>query len=139
MDKRRKTMEELIGSLENEAWACFEGRDLPGMVMTAQGRNGKLNYTKAIGTMTLNKGPKQPMELDSTFWLASMAKLVTSIAALQSVDCGHFTLDEDVTRILPEFRGVQILKGFNDDTGEPILVPAKNKITLRYVFLVDIH
>ena len=113
-----------------EALAAFESRALPGMVMTAQDKTGKINYAKAIGTAALKEGAK-PMELDTTFWLASMSKLVTSIVALQSVDRGHFTLDEDVTRILPEFKGIQILKGFNEETGEPILVPAKNKITLR--------
>ncbi|KAE9376349.1 beta-lactamase/transpeptidase-like protein [Stipitochalara longipes BDJ] len=102
------------------------------MVMTAQDKTGKVNFAKCVGTTSLNADAK-PMEVDTTFWLASMSKLVTSIAALQSVDRGHFTIDEDVTRILPEWKDVQILKGFSDETGEPILIPAKNKITLRHL------
>jgi len=123
--------------MEKEFLAAFESRALPGVVLTAQDKTGKINYAKAIGTESLKDGAK-PMELASTFHLASCSKLVTSIAALQSVDRGLFTLDEDVTRILPEFNGIQILTGFNDKTGEPILVPAKNKITLRYIQLPDI-
>jgi CubicO group peptidase (beta-lactamase class C family) len=87
------------------------------MVMTAQDKTRKINYAKAIGTASLKEAAK-PMGLDTTFWLASMSKLITSIAALQSVDRGDFTLDEDVTRILPEFKGIQILKGFNEETGD---------------------
>jgi CubicO group peptidase (beta-lactamase class C family) len=121
-----------MDTIERKALVAFQSGVLPGMVLTAQDRAGKLKYTKAIGTESLKEGAA-PMKLASTFYLASMSKLVTAIAALQSVDRGHFTLDEDVIRILPEFKGIRTLKGFNEETGEPILIPAKNKITLRFV------
>jgi len=124
--------EELVERIGKEAIDLFQSHGLPGMIMTAQDKTGKVNFTKCIGTAPLNADAKQ-MEVDTTFWLASMSKLVTSIAALQSVDRGYFTLDEDVTRILPEWKDVRILKAFDEETGEPILVPAKNKITLRFV------
>lgn len=41
-------------------------------------------------------------------------------------------MDEDVTRLLPEFVGIEILQGFDRD-GKPILTKAKKKITLRCV------
>lgn len=59
----------------------------------------------------------------------SMTKLVTSIAALQLVDRGLVALDSDVGRWLPGLRDPVILKGF-DDEGKPVLVPAKNRVTL---------
>ena len=121
-----------MDTIERKALGAFQSGVLSGMVLTAQDRAGKINYAKAIGTESLKEGAV-PMTLDSTFYLASVSKLVTAIATLQSVDRGHFNLDENVTRILPEFKGIQILKGFNEETGEPILVPTKNKITLRFV------
>jgi CubicO group peptidase (beta-lactamase class C family) len=56
---------------------------------------------------------------------------MTTIAALQCVEKGLFTLDEDVSRILPEWKDPDIITGFDEGTGKPILVKAKNKITLR--------
>lgn len=54
------------------------------------------------------------------------------MAALQCVERGLFTLDDpdDVHRLLPEWRDPKILSGWTDDD-EPILIPAKEKITLR--------
>ena len=65
------------------------------------------------------------------FLLASMTKLLTSIAALQLVEAGLVKLDDDVSRILPEVGEQKILKGFDGDT--PILEDRKNSLTLRYV------
>jgi CubicO group peptidase (beta-lactamase class C family) len=111
---------------------------LLGTASIAQDKSGKINYAKAIGTESLREGAKR-MELDSTLYLASMSKLVTSIAALQSVERGHFTLDEDViTRILAEFKRIKILKGFDEETGEPVAVPANNSITLHCIKILDI-
>lgn len=118
-------------SLERSLRDAFVNHDLPGVVLTAQDRTGKINYSKAIGNISYQDGA-QPMTLDSTFFLASTSKLVTTIAALQCVEKGHFTLDEDVTRILPEFKDIQILTGFNEESGEPTLIPSTNVITLRY-------
>lgn len=55
---------------------------------------------------------------------------------------GLIGLDDDVSSVLTELKDIQILKGFEtiggggDDNGGkgkeiPILVPARNKITLR--------
>ena len=61
---------------------------------------------------------------------------MTAVAALQCVERGQFTLDEDVTRILPELKGREILKGFEEDSNKPILVPNTKPITLRFVVLL---
>jgi CubicO group peptidase (beta-lactamase class C family) len=63
--------------------------------------------------------------------MASATKLMTAIAALQCVERGQFTLDEDMTRLIPEFKDVEILKGFEEGTEKPILVKSTKKITLR--------
>lgn len=55
---------------------------------------------------------------------------MTSIAALQLVERGHFGLDDDMGSIHPELSDLQILTGFVDD--KPQLTRANNKVTLRY-------
>ena len=59
---------------------------------------------------------------------------MTSISALQCVERGQIGLDDDVSTVLTEFKDIQILTGFKDETEEPIFKKAENKITLRYVF-----
>jgi CubicO group peptidase (beta-lactamase class C family) len=56
---------------------------------------------------------------------------MTAISALQCVERGLLNLDEDVSSILPEWKTPQILVGFEEDSGKPILKEAENKLTLR--------
>lgn len=74
------------------------------------------------------------MQLDATMWLASCTKLVTIVAVMQCVEKDLLRLDDDVTTILPELKGIEILKGFEtgeDGKDKPILVKSKKAITLR--------
>lgn len=75
----------------------------------------------------------QPLELDTVLWLGSCTKLMTAIASLQCVERGHFTLDEDVTRLLPELKDIEVQVPSKGETESPTFYKAKNKITLRYV------
>lgn len=52
---------------------------------------------------------------------------------LQCIEKRLFTLDQDITTVLPEWKDPDILTGFDEETGEPILKKAKNKITIQYV------
>lgn len=62
-------------------------------------------YAKPFGLHSLKESnPVEPLQLDATFFYASSTKLLTSIAALQCAEAGQFTLDEDITRLMPEFK-----------------------------------
>ena len=56
---------------------------------------------------------------------------MTAVSVMQCVEKGLLDLDADVSSILHEFHSPDILTGFEEGTGTPILVKAKNKITLR--------
>ncbi|KAF5332016.1 hypothetical protein D9758_014591 [Tetrapyrgos nigripes] len=71
-----------------------------------------------------------PVDFNSTFWVASCTKMMTTVATLQIVERGLVDLDEDITRVLHEWKDATVLTGF-DDNGKPITKPAKNKMTLR--------
>lgn len=97
---------------------------------------GSFKYEKAIGQRSLKDPSKHdPLSIDATMWLASCTKLMTTVAAMQCVEKGQFGLDDDVTKLLPELKGRKILKGFEMESGEPILVENNKVITLRYAHL----
>jgi CubicO group peptidase (beta-lactamase class C family) len=66
-------------------------------------------------------------------WIASCTKLLASICALQCVERGQITLDEDVSRVLPEFASPQIVSLDEASPDGFKLTPAKNKVTLRHL------
>lgn len=69
---------------------------------------------------------------DTVMYVASCTKLLTTIAALQCVERGLVTLDEDVRPIVHELQDLDILQ--DDGNGKPVS-KRKNfaQITLRYV------
>ncbi|KAF6819911.1 beta-lactamase family protein [Colletotrichum sojae] len=117
-----------MSSFEEFISAAARDGILPGVVLYAQDKSGRLNYSKIIGAESAPHLP--PLEPSATLWLASATKLITTTAALQLVERGKITLDEDVTHLLPVLASQPILSGFSE-AGEPILSPRKNPITLR--------
>jgi CubicO group peptidase (beta-lactamase class C family) len=108
--------------------ACA-AHDIPNAVLLATDREGKFVYQKAFGSLSL-KDDAAPVQLDTPMWIASCTKLLTTISALQCVERGQVTLDEDITRLIPELKDIDIITAY-DESGKPTLVKAKNKITLR--------
>jgi CubicO group peptidase (beta-lactamase class C family) len=106
--------------------AVDDGR-VPGVVALAADRSGAL-YQGSFGKRAL--GGAVPMSPDTMFRIASMTKAVTGVAAMQCVERGLLALDQPAGEILPELAEPRVLEGF-DAAGEPILRPARRKITLR--------
>jgi CubicO group peptidase (beta-lactamase class C family) len=78
---------------------------VPGAVV-AIAKGGKLAYLQAIGFQ--DRAKTIPMKTNSIFWIASMSKPVTSVAAMMLVDDGKLDLDAPVARYLPEFQDVRV-------------------------------
>jgi CubicO group peptidase (beta-lactamase class C family) len=108
---------------------AIDAREVPGVVALAATDKGPV-YEGAFGTRDLAKGPD--MTLDTVFWIASMTKAVTAVAAMQLVERGKLQLDQAMGTLLPELASPQVLEGF-DDKGAPRLRPAKGPITLRHL------
>ena len=94
---------------------------------------GEDDYSFAAGVRSLDSAPEstQHMDCDTVLWIASVSKLMTSVAAMSCVERGLVTLDEDISRVLPELKDIKILYSF-DNLGKPVLQPSQNTITLRY-------
>ena len=78
---------------------------LPGAVV-AIARDGKLAYMQAIGTY--DRAGKKPLKPDAIFWIASMTKPITSVAAMMLVEEGKLALDAPVARYLPELADMRV-------------------------------
>jgi CubicO group peptidase (beta-lactamase class C family) len=85
--------------------ARVDAGELPGAVV-AIARNGKLAYMQAIGFQDAAK--KIPMQQDAIFWIASMTKPVTSVAAMILVDDGKLELDAPVAQYLAQLKDMQV-------------------------------
>lgn len=101
----------------------------PGLVAAARGPDGARTVI-ALGQR--GKADPAPMTPDTLFWIASMTKLLTSVAAVQLVEAGRVSLDEDAARWVPALRDIPILAG-SDAAGAPKLEPAKRPVTLRHL------
>ncbi|HEY7639523.1 MAG TPA: serine hydrolase domain-containing protein [Steroidobacteraceae bacterium] len=64
--------------------------------------DGKLVYQRAAGFA--DRESKRPMQIDTVFRFSSVSKPVVSAAALVLADQGKLSLDDPVTKWLPEFR-----------------------------------
>lgn len=102
---------------------------LAGVTAAAATDKGSL-YEGACGRRT--NGQDAAMTADTVFWIASMAKAVTTAAAMQLVEQGKLSLHAPASNIMPELKAPQVLEGFGAD-GQPRLRPATKPITLHHL------
>ena len=100
---------------------------LPGYVAMAS-KDGALIYSGAFGPKAL--GSDHALSVDDVFFIASMTKAITTVAAMQLVEQGLIGLDQPLGTVLPALARPKVLEGFKG-TGEPILRDAAGPITLR--------
>jgi methyl acetate hydrolase len=106
---------------------AVNAREVPGVVaMAATDRT--VIYQGAFGLRCL--GTQARMSTDTVFRIASMVKLLTSVAAMQLVQGGKLSLDEPASNVDPELGTIPVLTGF-DAKGHPQLRPPLRPITLR--------
>lgn len=99
----------------------------PGFVSALADRS-ELLHECACGRLAIDG--LEAMTNDTIVWLASMTKLVTTIAVMQLVEDDRLDLDAPVVPLLPELADPVVLDGFVAD-GSPALRPASAPITLR--------
>ena len=77
-------------------------------VVTLLWRNGEIAQVTTNGLA--NRETKTPMARDTIFRIASMTKPVTTVAALMLMEAGKLRLDDPITKWLPEFADMRVLK-----------------------------
>ncbi len=107
--------------------SAVTAHEIPGVVAMAANGDSIL-YQGAIGSRGTRADA--PMSADTIFRIASMVKLLTSVAAMQLVERGRLKLDEPAGNIDPMLSAPRILTGF-DSKGVPQLHEARGYLTLR--------
>ncbi|PSN74474.1 beta-lactamase/transpeptidase-like protein [Corynespora cassiicola Philippines] len=97
------------------------------VTVAAISKDGSFNYMKRFDDKSNNDEKSEPV-----YWIASMTKFLTSIAALQCVERGQLHLDEDISAVLPEFKDSRILVTY-DAARNLEYRPASCTITLRHL------
>ncbi len=100
--------------------------------VSAIARNGKVAWLRATGFR--DRAKTVPLQPDAIFWIASMSKPVTSVAAMMLVDEGKLELSAPVYRYLPELKDMTVAVETKDPvTGKTALVrePQKRPMTVE--------
>jgi methyl acetate hydrolase len=116
-----------LAEIDKALQECVDAREIPGVVAMAANEQSTV-YEGAFGAR--NVADAASMSTNTVFRVASMVKLLTSVAALQLVERGKLKLDEPAGNIDPKLGSPQVLIGF-DAKGAPRLRPAHKPLTLR--------
>ncbi len=71
-----------------------------------------------------------PITDDSIYRIYSMTKPITGLGMMMLYEEGKFSLDDPVTKHIPEFENLKALAGTNED-GSPVIVDATRPATMR--------
>ncbi|MBI9057334.1 MAG: beta-lactamase family protein [Labilibaculum sp.] len=121
---------ERLARIDSMCVTAIREGNVPGIVSLVA-RNGKIVHWNAYG-MADNEQKKR-LKRDDIFRIASQTKAITSTAVMMLWEEGKFRLDDPISKYIPEFENVQVLKKFHysDTTWTGEL--AKNKITIRHL------
>jgi CubicO group peptidase (beta-lactamase class C family) len=100
---------------------------IPGAVAMVA-RKGKIVYSTNIGTSGINK---QDMKADDVFRLASMTKPIVTTAIMILLEEGKFTLEDPISKYIPEFKNPVVLKEVNAKDSTYTSEPSPSEITIR--------
>jgi CubicO group peptidase (beta-lactamase class C family) len=103
--------------------------DLSGFV-TLIWRKGEIAQLNILGKRDIEQN--QPMARDTLFRIASMTKPITSVAALMLMEEGKLSLSDPITKWMPEFSNMRVLKDAQGPLEET--VPAARPITVEDLF-----
>ncbi len=116
-------------SIDDTLRSGIQKRKIP-CVSAAVGTSDKVTYQGAFGKR--DSGSGIDCKPDSIFFMASMTKAVTSVAAMQLVEQGKVKLDEPLSKYMPELAKLQVIDGF-DSAGKARLRPVRTPVTLKHM------
>jgi methyl acetate hydrolase len=101
---------------------------VPGIVAAVTDRRGTL-YQGAFGLA--QSALRETMQFDNVFRIASMTKVVTSVAVLTLVERGLVDVEAPFKTYFPEFQQPPVLQSFSPESREFVAAPAAHDITVR--------
>lgn len=103
---------------------------VPGVVALVTDRNGVI-YAHAAGDRS--RMNRVPMTLDTIFNIASMTKPVGTAAIMMLVEQGKLSLDDPISKYVPEFSGRPVIASFNQADASLTTRPATREVTIRHL------
>ncbi len=122
--------EERLGRIDVMLTEAIAQNQIPGAVALVA-RNGKIVYYKAFG-MADNE-TNRSLQRDDIFRIASQTKAITSTAVMMLWEEGKFSLDDPISRYIPEFENAVIFESFNEADSSFTGRPASTPITIRHL------
>lgn len=117
------------GAIEEILNRAVESGAVPGAAFVVTGPEGDIQELTA-GALTA--GGDEPVTEKTMYRLMSMTKAVASVGALQLVERGELSLDQEVASVIPEFGEIQVLDGFDGD--RPRLREPSRPATVQQLF-----
>ena len=111
-----------VNKILDDATTPGPDRKCVALVGMAFDDSGRMIYSHSSG-----QPDNHSLSLDSLFWIASMTKFITAVAALILVEQGFIKLDDDVSEYLEEIKQLKVATGADGAT----LVEIEGQITLR--------
>lgn len=92
---------------------------------------GNILYETSLGKASLKKGRDEAFTSSTVAAIASMSKLLTSVAVLKAVELGILDLDADLRPLLPTMGQYGIMTGFDQETFTASFATDSTPITMR--------
>ena len=108
--------------------AAVANGDVPNVVAMAAGDDGVI-YEGAAGPRRTDAD--DALTPDTRLRIASMTKMVATVAALQQLERGNLDLDAPVASYCPDFADLQVLEGFDGDA--PRLRAPESQATVKHL------
>ena len=119
--KRLANIDTLINGYVNRNWV--KG------VVTIVVKDGQVIQNKGYGYSDAET--KKPMQVNSIFRIASQTKAIVSTGILILYDEGKLSLNDPVSKYIPEFEHENVLDSFHSSDTTYTTVPAKRDITIK--------
>ena len=91
-------------------------------------KDGKVVYNDKYGLIDVANN--KPTKENSLYRIFSMTKPITAVAIMTLFDQGKLSLDDKVSKFIPEFANTQVYKKINGKHGTE---PQKNEMTIRHL------
>ncbi len=102
---------------------------LAGFISVIADKSGKVHYQNMLGHADVET--RRSISENNVFWIASMTKMFTGASILMLVDEGRVSLDDPVTKFIPQL-GKWMVVAEKDDA-HVLLKPLERPVTIRHL------
>ena len=114
-----------LAALDARMKQAVDNKEVSGII-TLLARHGKVAAFQTHGVQSFDTGA--PMTEDTLFRIYSMTKPITGVALMQLYEKGLWTLDDPITKFVPELADLKVLKQVE---GKPVTINANRPATMR--------